>query len=125
MHRCQNGINKLHAICEKRTKGFVVLASIPGSSTTKYISTEQTDIQQASSTCLTLVIFPMSSSAEIPPAMTSSGIPLSPMKKLDGTHTTGSTGSHLVKEKSHNGCCRYSMYKIMPEKLLIYQCCQK
>lgn len=45
---------------------------------------------QSCFTCLTLWILAISSSAETLPAITSRGIPLSPIKKLDGIHTTGS-----------------------------------
>lgn len=46
-------------------------------------------------TCFTLWILVTSSSTETLPAITSKGIPLSPIKKLDGTHTTGSAQQQL------------------------------
>lgn len=49
--------------------------------------------------CFTLLILFISSSADTLPAMTSRGIPFSPMKKLEGMHTTGSSQRRRVKEQ--------------------------
>lgn len=56
------------------------------------------DTQKHIHTCETVLILLTSSSADTLPAMTSSGVPLVPIKKLEGMHTTGSGG--VIQGKS-------------------------